>query len=206
MRRTTLSRIVRESIDRFFDYDVHVETRTIYMGSIVSNETYESGTDAILAERMIKALTLLGTTPDKPIRILMNNLGGYWFHGMAIYDAIKACPAHVTIEVFGQAMSMGSIILQAADDRILHPNAWVMVHDGTDGFAGTPKSFEAWAVHSKKIRKKMYEIYAERSGKPASYWEKKCANDYILSAVEAVEEGLADSVSIPPTEVQADGL
>jgi len=114
---------------------------------------------------------------------------------MAIYDAIKACPCHVTIEVMGQAMSMGSIILQAADERILHPNSCVMVHDGYDSMHSThPKIFEAWAKQSEKLRKKMYEIYAERSGKDSKYWEKKCAFDFILDAKQAVSEGLADSV------------
>lgn len=182
-----MSRIVKESIDRFFDYDVHVETRTIVMSG-------SDGVDAAQADRMIKALSLLSITPDKPIKIIMNSPGGDWYHGMAIFDAIRACPCYVTVEVLGMSMSMGSIILQAADERVLHPNATVMIHDGVDSFEGLPKSFEAWAGQSKKLRKKMYEIYADRSHKPILYWERKCSSDYILDAHEAVSEGLADRV------------
>lgn len=138
-----MSKIVKESIDRFFDYGIHVETKTIYMGSEEYVDDQESGTDHKMAENMIKALHVLNLTPDKPIKIIMNNLGGNWTDGMAIYDAIKASPCHVTIEVMGQAMSMGSIILQAADERIMHPNATMMIHDGQDGYVGHAKNFEA---------------------------------------------------------------
>lgn len=191
-----MSKIVRESIDRFFDYGIHVETRTVYMGSEdYDMDGLETGTDHRMAEKIIKAIHILGTTPDKPIKIIMNNLGGDWYHGMAIYDAIKACPCHVTIEVMGHAMSMGSIILQAADERIIHPNATIMVHDGSDSFSGDAKNFESWAKQSKKLRQKMYKIYAERTKKDKKYWEKKCAMDFIMDAEQAVSEGIADSIA-----------
>lgn len=191
-----MSKIVRESIDRFFDYGLHVETRTIYMGSEDYDlfEGGETGTDHKMSERIVKAIHILGATPDKPIKIIMNNLGGDWYHGMAIYDAIKSCPCHVTIEVMGYAMSMGSIILQAADDRIMHPNATIMIHDGYDGFVGHSKNFEAWAEQSKKLRQKMYQIYSDKTGKEKKYWEKKCTIDFIMDADQALQEGLVDSI------------
>jgi ATP-dependent Clp protease protease subunit len=180
----------KDSIDRFFDYDLHAETRTIFVG-----DSSEEGVDALMAERVIKALHLFVTAdPQKEIRIILNSAGGFWTHGMAIYDAIKSCPAHITVEVYGNCMSMASIILQAADERLLHPNATFMIHDGQDGYVGIPKSFEAWADYSKMIRKKMYKIYAEKSGKSVSFWEKKCVADFILNAEETVAMGLADKV------------
>ncbi len=189
---------VRESIDRFFDYDIHVESRTIYLGTVgIDEDGADNGVDACLAERAVKALWMLGTS-KKPINIILNNIGGDWYHGMAIYDAIKACQCQVKIQVYGSAMSMGSVILQAAHRRIMHPHSTLMVHDGYDGMGWvTPKTFEAWALESKRLRRKMYDIYAERSKKPWSYWEQRCANDYILSAERAVEEGLADEVIQP---------
>lgn len=182
--------IVRESIDRFFDYDLHVETRTIYLGDSTSDE--EVG--PVLAERVIKALHVLSLKPEEPIKIIMNSLGGCWYNGMAIFDAIRACPCRVTIEVLGSAMSMASVILQAADVRIIHPNATIMVHDGTDAYDGPSRNVERWGDQSKKLRQQMYEIYAKRSGRPVSFWEKKCAHDSILNAQEALEYGLVDKI------------
>lgn len=181
--------LAREGIDRFFDYDIHVDSRTIWIGD------GDEQLDKQSAQHAVKALHLLGTTPDKPISILLNSFGGCWFNGMAIYDAIKASPCHIDIVVVGAAMSMGSIILQAADTRIIYPNATVMVHDGYEGMSDvTPLTFQNWAEHSKKLRTSMYRIFAERSGKPVSFWRKKCAADLILTAQEAKELGLVDSI------------
>lgn len=191
-------KFTKDDLEKFHDYEIFIPKRTIYMGSHESSLTEgESGTDAMMAERLVKNLLFLESQSDEPVTIIMNNLGGDWYHGMAIYDAIKNCRCHVTVKGYGNVMSMGSIILQAGDERVLMPHAVVMVHDGQDGYAGVPKDMESYAEQSKKVRRRMYEIYAERSGKTPSYWEKKCRGDYWLSAEEAVEEGLADSVEQP---------
>lgn len=184
-------RIKRESLDQWFDNDLHVESRTIYLG-----DSEDNNIGPLAAERIIKAFEVFNHTPDRPVKILMNSTGGSVWDGYAIYNTIKSSPCHVTIEVVGSAMSMASIILQAADERILHPFAIIMVHDGTDSFADTHvRDIESWMTYSKKIdRPRMYNIFSARSGKPASYWEKKCANDLILTAEEAVDMGLADKI------------
>jgi ATP-dependent Clp protease protease subunit len=184
-------KIVRDSIDHFFDYGLHVETRTIYLGDSIDQEV---GVGPVMADHFIKAMVLFNQTPDKPIKVILNTLGGSWYDGMAIYDAIKASPCHVRAEVLGSAMSMGSIIIQAADERIAHPNSVIMIHDGGDMFEGHARNFEVWGKNSALIRHRMYEIYAERSNKPVKYWEKRCTVDYILNAHEAKAEGLIDEV------------
>lgn len=198
-------RHTKDSIDRYFDYDLHLESRTLWLGSVHVDMETESGTDASMAERAVKALHLLSQGPKahEPILIQMNNLGGSWYHGMAVYDAIRACPAHVRIEASGFCMSMGSCILQAGDERILTPNARVMIHDGHEGFAGHARNFEAWGHESKRIRQEMYRLYAERSGQPVGYWAKRCIIDYILTAQQAVQEGLADSIKQPTKSFNA---
>jgi ATP-dependent Clp protease protease subunit len=184
-------RIVRESLDRFYDYDIHVESRTIYIG-----DDKEDGVNPRTSEFAIKAFHILQqAAPDKEITVYLNSFGGCWFNGIAIYDAIKACPCPVTIYVVGSAMSMGSIILQAADQRIIYPNGTIMVHDGYETRVDDiPKTFQNWAEYSKKSQQIMYEIYAERSGRTPGFWRKKCASDLILTAREAKELGLVDSI------------
>lgn len=191
----------KDSIDRYFESHLHLETRTLYLGSAEVNLEHEkeSGTDAMMAEWAIKALHLLSIGPkaEEPITIQMANIGGDWNHGMAIYDAIRACPGKVSIQAYGPCMSMGAVILQAAEERLLLPNTEIMIHDGESGYTGHARNFEKWAMNSKKIRQKMYQIFSERSNKSVSYWSKKCAFDFILTAQEAVEEGLADKVLKP---------
>lgn len=184
-------RLAKESIDRFFDYDIHIESRTIWIG-----DSKDSGVDERTSEFAVKALHMLAnSSAEKEIAIYLNSFGGCWFNGMAIYDAIKNSPCPVTCYVIGSAMSMGSIILQAADQRVIYPNATMMVHDGYETrIDDIPRTFQNWAEYSKRTQKVMYDIYAARSGKPASFWRKKCSADMILTAQESKALGLVDSI------------
>jgi ATP-dependent Clp endopeptidase proteolytic subunit ClpP len=148
----------------WFDNNLDLDTRTIYMGSISKNwDDYETGVDNFMAEFFIKGMHLLESRGgDKEITIIMNNPGGDWYHGMAIYDCIKNSSCHCTIRVFGHAMSMGSIILQSADSRIMMPSSRFMIHYGYNGNSGHSKIFERWADEGKRINYDMENIYLDR--------------------------------------------
>lgn len=183
-------RLMKESIDRFFDYDLHIESRTVFIGD------GHDGIDAGVSEFVVKAFHMLtAADKEKPITVYLNSFGGCWYNGMAIYDTIKLCPCHVTAYVIGSAMSMGSIMLQGADHRVIYPNATIMVHDGYESMnEALPQTFQNWADYSKKTRHEMYRIYAERSGKTVAFWRRKCAADLILTANEAKDLGLVDAI------------
>ena len=130
----------KDDVDQFMDNHIYLPTRTIYMGSMSSSDDEgESDTDYHMAETVVKALHILDNQDavsmkgEKPINVIMNNIGGEVYHGMAIYDAISNCKNHVTIRVYGHAMSMGSIILQAADQRIMTRHSRIMIHYGNFG-------------------------------------------------------------------------
>jgi ATP-dependent protease ClpP protease subunit len=153
----------RENLDSWFDLNLDLDGRTIYMGSAGKNsEEYESGVDNFMAEFFIKGIHFLESRGNKPITILMNNPGGDWYHGMAIYDAIKTSTCHCTIKVYGHAMSMGSVILQAADHRIMMPNSRLMIHYGYNSNSGHTKVFEKWADEGKRLNYQLENIYIER--------------------------------------------
>ena len=149
-----------------------------------------------MAEHLIKGLFLLNQSGNQPIRIITNNPGGNTIDGMAIYDAIQSSSASVDIEVFGQASSIGAVILQAGRKRLLHSNAIVMIHDGYLMYSErTPvRSNEAWSAYAKKDRERMYRIFAERSGRTERFWREKCSHDTLWYAHDAVKYGLADEV------------
>ncbi len=152
-------RIPKDSVDRLFDYNLHLETRTLYIGDIEDGDE-NLGVGPTMSQLVLKAFVLFNQTPDKPVTVLLNTFGGCWFNGMAIHDMIKSSPCHVTIDVLGSAMSMGSIILQAGDTRRAHENATLMIHDGYSSANLEARSFENWGDHSKSVRKRMYEIYS----------------------------------------------
>lgn len=130
-----------------------------------------------------------------PVRILMKSGGGDWIGALSIYDAIVDCDTLVTIEVYGQCMSGAVVIAQACDERLLHPNAVVMVHNGTHSGEGESQTFETWGKYAKAERTRMYNLLATKSKKDAAYWRRRCARgDYIMDADKAVELGLFDGV------------
>lgn len=198
-----MAKIYKDEIDRLFDYDIYVPTRTIVMRShAVDVESGESGTDAEMAQRVIKGLHILDSsapTGDKPITIIMNNPGGDEFDGLAIYDAIKACKNHVTIVVYGKAMSMGGIILQAADKRVMSGNARFMMHYGTFSISANAQDAYKWMEENKKIDVWMEELFLEKMQEkdPTMTIDKlkeMLKSDFIVDAQEAVDLGLADDV------------
>lgn len=195
-------KVSEDFVGHFFEHGLFIPNRHLYLGSVFTMDDGESGTDFAMAERAIKGLHILDSlAPDgtQPITIIMNNLGGDEYHCLAIYDAIMSCRSHVTILGTGYVMSAGSIIFQAADERVLSPNARMMIHYGTWGMYDHPKITYAWAEEGKKMDQVMRNIYLERiREKQPDYLEEdldKMLNfDTILNPYEAVELGLADRV------------
>lgn len=193
-------RNIRDDIDKFHDYSIYIPTRTLFMGSEEnSNEHGESGTDGAMAERMVKNLHLLETIGKDPITILMNNIGGDEYHGFAIYDAIKDCESHVIVKVYGHAMSMGSIILQAADERIMAPTSRQMIHYGTWGVHDHAKTSRKWSDEGVKIDEWMENMYLEKikvkhPDFSLAKLKKMLDHDTFLTARDSVNLGLADKV------------
>jgi ATP-dependent protease ClpP protease subunit len=102
------------------------------------------------------------TNGDKPITILMNNPGGDVYHGMAIFDAIQNCKNHVTVKAYGYVMSMGSIIIQAADYRTMSKNSKMMIHYGENGFHGHAKIAQKIVEDIKEFDRKMEDMFLEK--------------------------------------------
>lgn len=193
-----MSRLNKDHVDKFYDYDLFIEGRVIYVGPCINNLSMNDvSADEIspfIAERFIKGLTLLETKPDQPVKIIINSEGGDLSQALAIYDAIMRSPCYIEILATGNCMSAATIILQAADKRIVSQNCILMVHDGQDQIMGSPEDVVNWAKFGKLLTNKMYKIYADSSDKSIKYWEKKCQRDYILTADEALKEGLADEI------------
>ena len=189
-----MSRVNRDDIDKLFDYGIHIPTKTIIT---------VGDSDEEVASNLMKGLHILdGTAPEKPLTIKLNNCGGDEYHGMAMFDSIRACTSHVIIIGFGNVHSMGSVIFQSADERIMSPNAKQLIHYGTPLLADPElhaKSQYSWTEECKKFSEWMEIMYLEKIHKKHPDFKIKKLQemlnfDTILSAHEAVELGLADKV------------
>lgn len=193
-------RHTRDDLDRFHDYSIYLPTRTLYMGSEQYDmDSGESGTDGAMAERVVKNLHLLDSISDDPITIIMNNIGGCEYSCFAIIDAIRQCRSHVQVTAMGHAMSAGSLILQAADKRVMAPLAVQMIHYGTWAANDHSRTFQKWAKEGDRIDKWMEQYYLEKIlEKHPKFALSKLRNmlnhDTFLTAQESVDLGLADEV------------
>ena len=194
-------RVNKDDVDRLHDSNLHIPSRTIYIGSEhFSEDLQEAGTDSLMAERIIKNIFLLESISQDPITIIMSNPGGDWYYGMAIYDAIKLAKSHIIMKIYGMGMSMGSIILQAADERVLAPNSRIMIHYGYMGMPEThTKIYQKWSDECKKLDAWQDELFLSKIHKKHKDFKLKKLQkmldfDTILTAKEAVELGLADKI------------
>jgi ATP-dependent Clp protease, protease subunit len=180
----------------FHNANLYLPSRTIYFGGqpydedVVTSQTVST---------LIKNLHILEHREVAPISILLNTVGGSWEAGIAVYDVIKSLASPVIIVGMGQVYSMGSVIIQAAERRVLTENTYVMIHDGTECYDGDPKKIERWMEVSKAIRLKMYDIYWQKMKKKNkklkfSDIEALCAVDTLYTAEEAVKVGLVDEI------------
>lgn len=185
-----------DDVEHFIDNDLYIPTRTVYIGPT----TEDGETNVLMAERVMKILHILDSKSDDPIEVLMINPGGSFDDGMAIYDAIQLCRSPITIKVFGYAYSMAAVILQAADQRLLAPNAKVMIHYGSDEFPSDhPKINKRWMKQHEKSSKWMKDLFMSKVKEKnpditEAKMDKMLDFDTILTAEEAVELGLADGV------------
>lgn len=175
-----------EPIECLFSNHLWVPTRIVFLYGEVNTEA---------AAKLDMALTVLAATPE-PIEIRLNSAGGNSIDGLAIYDAVSKLSNHVTIKVLGEASSMGSVILQAADTRIAYPHTVFMLHDGSESAPDMHvRDFERRAEESKRSREELYDIYAARSGKSKAHFRRRLGRDWYLTATEALKEGLIDGIA-----------
>lgn len=185
-----MARHSKDRLSQWYDYNLNLETRTFYLGDGEDGEI-----DKEVARNVIKAFHLFDTgAADKPVNVILNSFGGCWYNGMAIFDIIQQSKSHVNIYGVGAVMSMGSVIMQAADTRWMYPNATMMVHDGSEVIEGATRTVLNWARNAEEVLSTLYRIYSYRSGKPVSFWKKRCAHDAIFTAHEAKEHGLIDHI------------
>lgn len=115
-------------------------------------------------------------------------------HGIAIYNALKGWPAHVTTVVDGWALSIASVIVQAGKTRIMHPTGAMMVHAPWLTASGNAAELRDHAHALDRISETMLQAYRS-TGKPETVIRSWLdGKDHWMTAAEALAAGLVDSV------------
>lgn len=136
----------------------------------------------------------------QPLTVLLNSCGGYCIDGIALYDymmSLRAIGHHLTIIALGEASSMGGIILQAANHRVMGATSELLIHEVSAEQLGsrTVAWIEDRVAYLKKLQGRMDDILAERSSLSATEIAKRARNkDWFLDAQEALGLGFIDEV------------
>ena len=144
--------------------------------------------------------------PGQAMTLILNSPGGAVTHGLALYDFIlklRADGHHVTVIVLGQAASMGGILLQAGDKRIIGVSSRVLIHEVSAGTTGNVQKMDDDVENFKANWDKLAHILAFRSHLTVAEVKRKAYRfDWWLTAKEAVADGFADEILAAPVEVE----
>ena len=141
-------------------------------------------------------LFLEAENPKKEINLYINSPGGVVTSGMAIYDTMQFIKPAVSTLCFGQAASMGSLLLAAGhkDMRFALPNARVMVHQPSGGAQGQATDILIQAREIENMKRRLNEIYVHHTGRSYEEIESALDRDNFMNVDEAVSYGLIDKI------------
>lgn len=141
-------------------------------------------------------LYLEAQDPDKDIQFYINSPGGSVTDGMAIYDTMQYVKCDVSTICIGMAASMGAFLLSsgAKGKRKALPNAEIMIHQPSGGTKGQASDIKIQAEWMLKTREKLNRILSENTGKPIEQIAIDTERDNFMSAREAMEYGIIDTV------------
>lgn len=187
------------------------DKREIFLHSFIDGEE-ESGVDYRSATSLIKNIRYLTSISEDPILIHMHMVGGDWEDCLAMYDTIRLSKVKTTILGYGKIQSSSGVLFQAANKRIMMPNATVLIHYGSISLDSEHSKAAASSVEwNEKESDKMIDIFVNRCLKSPIAKEKNWKNsshivkkhitgqiknrcDWILNADEAVYYGFADGI------------
>lgn len=172
-------------------YDIYsrlLKDRIVFLNGAVD--------DNVASIMTAQLLFLEAENPKKDISFYINSPGGVVTAGLAIYDTMQYIRPKVATMCFGQACSMGSLLLSAGEPgmRYALPNSRIMIHQPSGGFQGQAADVEIHAREILQLRERLNLIYVKHTGKKLADIEKAMDRDRFMSPDEALKFGLIDKV------------
>ena len=175
--------------ERSFDiYSRLLNDRVIFLGTEIDDHV----ANLVIAQ----LLHLESADPDKDISLYINSPGGSVTSGLAIYDTMQFIRSDVSTICVGQCASMAAVLLAAgaAGKRYALPRSRVLIHQPWGGTQGQVTDIEIQAKEMLRMRAELDSILAHHTGQTCEKIHLDTERDTIMSAVEAADYGLVDSV------------
>lgn len=145
---------------------------------------------------MAQLLVLDARDAERPIRVYINSPGGSVDSGFAIFDAMRFVRAPVHTICAGLAASAATVILLGGDrgQRYALPHTRFLLHQPSMGVQGQASDVAIGAQEILKTRAIVNELLAAETGTPVEKIAEDTLRDYWMSAEEAVEYGLINTI------------
>lgn len=175
-------------------YDIYsrlLSDRIIFLGEEVS----DTSASLIIAQ----LLFLESADPDKDIQLYINSPGGSVTAGWAIYDTMQYIKCDVSTICLGLAASFGAFLLAggAHGKRMALPNSEIMIHQPAmhgNGIQGPASDIKIMSDYMQKSRQRLNRVLAVNTGRSEEEIARDTERDNFMSAEEALEYGLIDSI------------
>ena len=175
-------------------YDIYsrlLSDRIIFLGEEVS----DTSASLIIAQ----LLFLESADPDKDIQLYINSPGGSVTAGWAVYDTMQYIKCDVSTICLGLAASFGAFLLAggAHGKRMAIPNSEIMLHQPAmhgNGIQGPASDIKIMSDYMQKSRQRLNRVLAVNTGRSEEEIARDTERDNFMSAEEALEYGLIDSI------------
>src|SRR5438874_12419216 len=175
--------------ERAYDiFSLMLRNRIVFLGTPVTDEV----ANTIVAQ----LLFLQQDDPDRDIQLYINSPGGDADAGLAIYDAMHLVTPDVSTTCVGMAASAAAVILAggAHGKRLSLPNSRMLIHQASAGVQGNAADIEVDAREILRLNARIKELLSADTGQSVERIEHDINRDYWMSAIEAREYGLIDTI------------
>ena len=147
-----------------------------------------------LASLIVAELLYLDSIKCENIYLYINSPGGSVSAGLSIYDTMKYINSQVITIGIGLCASMGALLLSSGNKRYALENCEIMIHEVLGGAKGQASDINILSNHINVIKNNVNKILAKNTGKTINQIEKNTIKDNYMTAKEAVNFGIIDSI------------
>ena len=177
--------------ERAYDiYSLLLKERIVFVGTGINDQ---------IANLVVAQLLFLDREdPDRRIQMYINSPGGVVYAGFAMYDTMQQIQAPVSTVAVGLTASFGTVLLTAGEHgmRLALPNATIHMHQPLGGAQGQASDIVIQANEIMRLKERLTNIFVKHTGKDAESIERDTDRDIYLTAEDALEYGLIDSVIV----------
>jgi ATP-dependent Clp protease protease subunit len=172
-------------------YDIYsrlLKDRIVFLGGVVDDHL----ANIIIAQ----ILFLESEDPERDINLYINSPGGQITAGMAVYDTMQYVRCPVSTLCFGQAASMGAVLLAAGTQgkRFALPHARILLHQPMGGYQGQATDIDIHAKEIIRMREEIENILVKHTKQTIERIHEDTERDFFMGGEQAKEYGIIDKV------------